>query len=94
MKRIRAEVEITRRTSVAFEVDGDLDDEEVKRIAIEEAELGEWEDDPCLSRKPEDINILDFFHIPSDLVVDRGASTVRGRLPRYFPCAPSSQLRH
>jgi hypothetical protein len=46
MKRIRAEVEITRRTYVAFEVDDDLDDEEIKRIAIEEAELGEWEDDP------------------------------------------------
>jgi hypothetical protein len=46
MKCIRAEVEITRRTSVAFEVDDDLDDEEIKRIAIEEAELGEWEDDP------------------------------------------------
>ena len=47
MKRIRAEVEITRRTYVAFEVDDDLDDEEIKRIAIEEAELGEWEDDPA-----------------------------------------------
>jgi hypothetical protein len=46
MKRIRAEVEITRCTSVAVEVDDDLDDEEIKRIAIEEAELGEWEDDP------------------------------------------------
>ena len=46
MKRIRAEVEMTRRTSVAFEVDDDLDDEEIKRIAMEEAELGEWEDDP------------------------------------------------
>jgi hypothetical protein len=34
------------------------------------------------------------FHIPSDLVVDRGASTVRGACPRYFPCAPSSQLRN
>ena len=33
-------------------------------------------------------------HIPSDLVVDRGASTVRGACPRYFPCAPSSQLRN
>jgi hypothetical protein len=46
MKRIRAEVEITRRTYVAFEVNDDLDDEEIKGIAIEEAELGEWEDDP------------------------------------------------
>ena len=46
MKRIRAHVEITRRTYVAFEVDDDLDDEEIKVLAIEEAELAEWEDDP------------------------------------------------
>ena len=46
MKRIRAQVEITRRTYVAFEVDDDLDDEEIKDMAIEEAELAEWEDDP------------------------------------------------
>jgi len=46
MKRIRAQVEITRRTYVAFEVDDDLDDEEIKALAIEEAELAEWEDDP------------------------------------------------
>jgi hypothetical protein len=46
MKRIRAQVEITRRTYVAFEVDDDLDDEEIKDMAIEEAELAEWEDNP------------------------------------------------
>ena len=46
MKRIRAQVEITRRTYVAFEVDDDLDDEEIRALAIEEAELAEWEDDP------------------------------------------------
>jgi hypothetical protein len=46
MKRIRAEVEITRHTSIEFDVDDDLDDEEIKSIAIEEAELAEWEDDP------------------------------------------------
>ena len=46
MKRIRAQVEITRRTYVAFEVDDDLDDEEIKALAMEEAELAEWEDDP------------------------------------------------
>ena len=46
MKRIRAHVEITRRTSLEFEVDDDLDDEEIKALAIEEAELAEWEDDP------------------------------------------------
>jgi hypothetical protein len=41
MKRIRAQVEITRRTSIEFEVDDDLDDEEMKALAIEEAELAE-----------------------------------------------------
>jgi hypothetical protein len=45
MIRIRAEVEIIRRTSVEFEVE-DLDDEEIRGIAIEEAELAEWEDAP------------------------------------------------
>ena len=45
MKRIRAEVEITRRTYVEFEVDDDLDDQTIKSMAIEEAELGEWQDD-------------------------------------------------
>jgi hypothetical protein len=45
MKRIRAEVEITRRTSVEFEVEDDLDDQTIKSMAIEEAELGEWQDD-------------------------------------------------
>jgi hypothetical protein len=45
MKRIRAQIEITRRTAVEFEVDDELDDEEIKRMAIEEAELAEWEDD-------------------------------------------------
>ena len=46
MKRIGAQVEITRRTSLEFEVEDDLDDEEIKALAIEEAELAEWEDDP------------------------------------------------
>jgi hypothetical protein len=45
MKRIRAHVDITRRTSVEFDVDDDLDEEEIKHLAIEEAELAEWEDD-------------------------------------------------
>lgn len=45
MKRIRAEVEITRRTYVEFEVDDDLDDQTIKSMALEEAELGEWQDD-------------------------------------------------
>jgi hypothetical protein len=46
MKRIRAQIEITRRTYVNFEVDDDLDDEDIRTIAIEEAELADWEDDP------------------------------------------------
>jgi hypothetical protein len=45
MKRIRAQVEITRRTSIEFEVDDGLDDEEIQNRAIEEAELAEWKDD-------------------------------------------------
>jgi Alpha-acetolactate decarboxylase len=45
MKRIRAQVEITRRPYVEFEADDDLDDEEIQNLAIEEAELAEWEDD-------------------------------------------------
>ena len=44
MKRVRAEVEITRRTSVEFEVDDDADTEEIKETALEEAELAEWDD--------------------------------------------------
>ncbi len=46
MKRVRAEVEITRRTSVEFEVDDDADTEEINATALEEAELAEWDDDP------------------------------------------------
>jgi hypothetical protein len=46
MKRVRAVVEITRRTSVEFEVDDDADSEEIKETALEEAELAEWDDDP------------------------------------------------
>jgi hypothetical protein len=46
MKRVRAEVEITRRTSVVFEVDEDADTEDIKAAALEEAELAEWDDDP------------------------------------------------
>ena len=46
MKRVRAEVEITRRTYVEFEVDDDADTEDIKATALEEAELAEWDDDP------------------------------------------------
>ena len=47
MKRVRAEVEITRRTYVEFEVEDDADTEEIKESALEEAELAEWDDDPA-----------------------------------------------
>ncbi len=62
MKRVRAEVEITRRTSVEFEVDDDADTEEINATALEEAELAEWDDDP-----PEvvSIDILDDPDAPS-----------------------------
>jgi hypothetical protein len=46
MKRVRAAVEITRRTAVEFEVDDDADPEDIKETALEEAELAEWDDDP------------------------------------------------
>jgi hypothetical protein len=46
MKRVRAQVEITRRTYVEFDVDDDADTEEIKETALEEAELAEWDDDP------------------------------------------------
>jgi hypothetical protein len=35
-----------------------------------------------------------FFHIPSDLVVDRKASAVRGSLILDFPCIPYSRPRN
>jgi hypothetical protein len=62
MKRVRAEVEITRRTSVVFEVDDDADTEDIKATALEEAELAEWDDDP-----PDvvSIQILDEPNAPS-----------------------------
>ena len=46
MKRVRAAVEITRRTSVEFDVDDDADTEDIKDTALAEAELAEWDDDP------------------------------------------------
>jgi hypothetical protein len=47
MKRIRAHLEITRRTSVEFEVEDDTDTEDIKAMALDEAELAEWEDEPA-----------------------------------------------
>jgi hypothetical protein len=45
MKRVQAEVEITRRTAVEFEVDDDADDGDIRETALEEVELAEWDDD-------------------------------------------------
>ena len=62
MKRVRVQVEVTRRTSVTFEVDDETDDEDIKKAALDEAELAEWEEDP-----PEIISmeILDDPHAPA-----------------------------
>jgi hypothetical protein len=46
MKHVRVEVEVTRRTFLAFEAEDDADSEEIKAIALDEAELAEWEEDP------------------------------------------------
>ena len=46
MKRVRVEVEVTRRTSIEFEVEDDADNEEIKETALDEAELAEWDEDP------------------------------------------------
>jgi hypothetical protein len=62
MKRIRATVEITRRTYLAFEVEDDADADDIKATALDEAELAEWDEDP-----PEviSIEILDDTQSPS-----------------------------
>jgi hypothetical protein len=46
MKRVCVQIEVTRRTSVTFEVDDEPDDEDIKQAALDEAELAEWEEDP------------------------------------------------
>ena len=46
MKRVRVEVEVTRRTYMAFDVEDDADSEEINATALEEAELAEWDEDP------------------------------------------------
>jgi hypothetical protein len=46
MKRIRAVVEVTRRTSVMFEVEDDADTADIKEAAFDEAELANWDEDP------------------------------------------------
>jgi hypothetical protein len=59
MKRIRATVEMTRRTSVEFEVYDDADTDDITAAALDEAELADWDEDP-----PEviSIDILDDPH--------------------------------
>jgi hypothetical protein len=46
MKRARAQVEITRRTDVEFDVDDDGDTQAIKETALADAELAEWDADP------------------------------------------------
>jgi hypothetical protein len=46
MKRVRAEVEVTRRTYVEFEVKDEADTEKIKETALDEAELADWEEAP------------------------------------------------
>jgi hypothetical protein len=62
MKRIRATVEITRRTYLAFEAEDDADADDIKATALDEAALAEWDEDP-----PEviSIEILDDAQSPS-----------------------------
>jgi hypothetical protein len=62
MKRIRATVEIIRRTYLAFEVEDDADADDIKATALDEAALAEWDEDP-----PEviSIEILDDAQSPS-----------------------------
>jgi hypothetical protein len=46
MTRVRVAVEVTRRTSIEFEVEDEADTEDIKETALDEAELAEWEEDP------------------------------------------------
>lgn len=46
MNRCRVEVEQTKRTYVEFDADDDADGEEIRAIALEEAELADWEEEP------------------------------------------------
>jgi hypothetical protein len=45
MKRIRAEVQMTRHTSVDFQIDDHADDTKIRNAAVDESELAEWSDD-------------------------------------------------
>jgi hypothetical protein len=46
MKRCRVTVEQTKRTTVQFLAEDEADQEEIREIALGEAELAEWDDDP------------------------------------------------
>jgi hypothetical protein len=81
MKRVRAEVEITRRTYIEFEVDDDADTEEIKATALEEAELAEWDDDPLKSCPYRSLNLPSegfFIRRPSWTSVPTAATRQHG----------------
>jgi hypothetical protein len=46
MKRCRVTVEQTKRTTVQFLAEDEADQEEIREIALGEAKLAEWDDDP------------------------------------------------
>jgi hypothetical protein len=46
MKRVRVELEVTRRTYLELEVEDDADTEDSKAMALDVAELADWEEDP------------------------------------------------
>ena len=46
MKRCRVTVEQTKRTTVQFFAEDEADTEEIREIALEEAELANWDEEP------------------------------------------------
>jgi hypothetical protein len=66
MKRIRATVEMTRRTSVVFEVDDDADTDNMTAAALDEAEFADWDEDPP---KVISIDIFDDPQAPAERCV-------------------------
>ena len=77
MKRIRTQVEIARRAAVDFDVEDGLDDEEIQRIVIEAAKLGEWEDD---RPKVVSIEIMDEPPASRDLIQERPGANPRSSI--------------
>jgi hypothetical protein len=76
MKRIRARVEIAWRAAVDFEVEDDLDDEEIQCIAIAAVNRGEWEDDRA---EVVSIEIMDEPPASGDLIQERPGANSPGR---------------